>query len=38
VITIGIGFAAGHRLSPRQNQLTAGALAVLGGVLALAPL
>ena len=38
VITIGIGFAAGHRLSQRQNQLAARALAVLGGVLALAPL
>lgn len=38
VITIGIGFAAGHRFSQRQNQLAAGALAVLGGVLALAPL
>lgn len=38
IITIGIGFAAGHRFSQRQNQLAAGALAVLGGVLALAPL
>jgi urease accessory protein len=37
-ITIGIGFAAGQRFSQRQSQLAAGALALLGGVLALAPL
>ncbi len=37
-ITIGVGFAAGQRFSQRQSQLAAGALALLGGVLALAPL
>jgi urease accessory protein len=38
LLTIGIGFAAGQRWSQRQNQLAAAALALLGGVLALAPL
>ncbi|MFM1899811.1 MAG: hypothetical protein RLZZ216_387 [Cyanobacteriota bacterium] len=37
-LTIGVSFVAGRQLNQRQNLLAAGALVVLGGVLALAPL
>jgi len=37
-LCIGLSFAAGRQLSLRQNQLAAGLLVLLGGVLALAPL
>ncbi|MEY4359890.1 MAG: hypothetical protein RLZZ631_1376 [Cyanobacteriota bacterium] len=36
--TIAMSFSTSRSLSQRQNQLAAGALALLGGVLALAPL
>ena len=37
-LTIGLSYWAGRQPSQRQSQLAAGALALLGGVLALAPL
>ena len=37
-LCIGLSFTAGRQLSLRQNQLAAGLLVLLGGVLALAPL
>ena len=37
-LTIGLSYGAGRQLNQRQSQLAAGALALLGGVLALAPL
>jgi hypothetical protein len=37
-LSIGLSFAAGRQLSQRMNQLAAGVLVLLGGVLALAPL
>ena len=38
VLGIGLSFAAGRQLNVRQNQVAAGVLVLLGGVLALAPL
>jgi urease accessory protein len=37
-LTIGVSFMAGRQLNQRHNLLAAGGLAVLGGVLAIAPL
>jgi urease accessory protein len=37
-LVIGLSFLAGRQFNPRQSQWAAGALALLGGVLALAPL
>ena len=36
--TIALSFSAGRHLNQQQSQLAAGALALLGGALALAPL